>query len=301
MLGDARPGQIGQMLDHPLVRPLLEGGALGHVGVTTGRGPHVTPQLYGVGGGHLWLVTPRLSLKARSLRQSEEISVMVGFGDSSLIVQGAAAVVDPLRPPPASVLGRGSGAAEGLLSYVRRNAGDAVSAAADAARHPRRLGESLRASIAVRVHRLIVVRESVVVHEAGDWPAAEPVGRCEEATGGVAPRELPPDLAGVAAEPGTVAIGLETVHGSVVLPGRWDPRRGTVHLAAAALDRTGAVRCGRGCVSFGATGREASEPRCGLLLRGTFVPMSDGRETALALRTERVTSWRGETVETVEL
>lgn len=59
------------------------------------RGPHVTPMACSWANGRLWLVAARRSVKARAIRETPEIAVLVPGG---VVARGRAVLLDPKDP-----------------------------------------------------------------------------------------------------------------------------------------------------------------------------------------------------------
>ncbi|MDQ4095998.1 MAG: pyridoxamine 5'-phosphate oxidase family protein, partial [Actinomycetota bacterium] len=66
------------------VRALVEDAEGAHVAIETGRGPHVTPELFCWNGGRLWFATARRTLKARKTRAGAPVGVFIEHGPRGL-------------------------------------------------------------------------------------------------------------------------------------------------------------------------------------------------------------------------
>lgn len=89
-------------------REVMERGTLCYLAVLTPQGPHLTPVVYVLDGGRLWLTTSRTSVKARALRQDRNTAAMIRSGDQAVTVRGTARTYDALDPlswPFAAVAG----------------------------------------------------------------------------------------------------------------------------------------------------------------------------------------------------
>jgi hypothetical protein len=89
-------------------REILERGTLCYLAVRTRQGPHLTPVVFAVDGGRIWLTTSRASVKARALRQDQDVAGMVRLGSRLVTFQGRARTYDafdPLSWPSAAVAG----------------------------------------------------------------------------------------------------------------------------------------------------------------------------------------------------
>jgi len=89
-------------------REVLERGTLCYLAVRTTRGPHLTPVVYALDGGRLWLTTSRTSVKARALRRDRQVAGMIRAGGEAVTFRGSARTYDALDPlswPSAAVAG----------------------------------------------------------------------------------------------------------------------------------------------------------------------------------------------------
>ncbi|MGH8994236.1 MAG: pyridoxamine 5'-phosphate oxidase family protein, partial [Acidimicrobiia bacterium] len=82
--------------DDPRVLDVLDEGDLLYLAVTTRHGPHVTPTAFDRDGRRLWLVTPRRSVKALTIRRHRRVGALVRLGESAVMLSGRARIVDPL-------------------------------------------------------------------------------------------------------------------------------------------------------------------------------------------------------------
>jgi hypothetical protein len=79
-------------------RDVLERGTLCYLAVRTSHGPHLTPVVYVLDGGRLWLTTSRTSVKARALRRERDVGGMIRSGDEAVSFRGRARTYDALDP-----------------------------------------------------------------------------------------------------------------------------------------------------------------------------------------------------------
>jgi hypothetical protein len=89
-------------------REILDQGTLCYLAVRTREGPHLTPVVFVLDGGRIWLTTSRASVKARALRQDPDVAGMVRLGSSVVTFLGRARTYDALDPlswPSAAVAG----------------------------------------------------------------------------------------------------------------------------------------------------------------------------------------------------
>ena len=89
-------------------RDVLERGTLCHLAVSTSWGPHLTPVVYALDGGRIWLTTSRTSVKSRALRRNREVAGMIRVEGEAVTFRGLARTYDALDPlswPYAAVAG----------------------------------------------------------------------------------------------------------------------------------------------------------------------------------------------------
>jgi hypothetical protein len=89
-------------------REVLERGTLCYLAVRTSHGPHLTPVVYVLDGGRLWLTISRTSVKARALRRERGVGGMIRVGEEAVTFRGRARTYDALDPlswPSAAVAG----------------------------------------------------------------------------------------------------------------------------------------------------------------------------------------------------
>jgi hypothetical protein len=79
-------------------REVFERGTLCYLAVRTPHGPHLTPVVYVLDGGRLWLTTSRTSVKARALRGDRDVGGMIRAGEEVVTFRGRARTYDALDP-----------------------------------------------------------------------------------------------------------------------------------------------------------------------------------------------------------
>jgi hypothetical protein len=90
-----------------LARRALEEGVLCYIAVWTLKGPHLTPVVFVLDAGRLWLTTARGSVKARAWRRDAEIAGLVVSGGVGVSFRGRVRTYDALEPLswPAATIG----------------------------------------------------------------------------------------------------------------------------------------------------------------------------------------------------
>jgi hypothetical protein len=91
-------------------RRILAEGILCHLAARTpaAPGPHLTPVVFVLDGGRLWLTTSRSSVKARAWRQDPAVAGLVRAGEAAVAFRGRVRTYDALDPlswPAATVAG----------------------------------------------------------------------------------------------------------------------------------------------------------------------------------------------------
>lgn len=91
---------------HGAAEAVLRDGRFCYVAADTNVGPHVTPVVYVLDGGRLWLTTSRGSVKARAWARLPTAAALVKHGDRAVTCRGRVNVYDALVPAtwPISVL-----------------------------------------------------------------------------------------------------------------------------------------------------------------------------------------------------
>jgi hypothetical protein len=77
-------------------RDVLRGGVLCHLAARTGVGPHLTPVVYVLDGGRIWLTTSRGAAKARAWKRDPSVAGLVRLGDRAVVFRGRVRTYDAL-------------------------------------------------------------------------------------------------------------------------------------------------------------------------------------------------------------
>src|SRR5206468_8250294 len=78
-------------------RRVLDDGVLCYVAASTTHGPHVTPVVYAVDGGRLWVTTARRSVKARAWHRDPSTGGLIRSGRRALVFRGTVRTYDALE------------------------------------------------------------------------------------------------------------------------------------------------------------------------------------------------------------
>ena len=278
-------------------RPLLSRPDLAYIGITTKRGPHVTPDLFTFWGGSIWIVTARRTLKARNLHSGRRVGVLLRHGAHSLLVEGEVGKLDPLAPRDVAKAWRDAAIAPfALASFGVRNAHHLAGLLGD----PRSLPHSpdtVRVPIAIRPVRAAVIEGWRVTTTLGRWvsedaPDAEP-------RDGVA-GDLP-DSFEHASEAGIAdaVIGWERNGVALPLPGMWDGASFTASVPSELMALVGAADAAPASVTLERSAGTHIDDKEGMLLRGDATASTTGPVTEVAFDLERATRWDGAETETV--
>lgn len=305
-------------------RRLLGQGALAYMGVATPSGPHVTPMVYALEGGRLWVTTSRASVKSRAWRRDGAVAGMVGSPEGWVSFRGRVRTYDALDPLswPATVVA-GPRLVRAATRFGLKNARFFAGYAADAGRVPLAWMPPGRvfAGIVLAAGR-VAGAGGEIVEAWGVWPTGSryrtsfrevPAGR------GVDLR-APGDVRRAVGASGTGALGLEGSGGLTVLPAHWrrNPRQGTYEAVVArpALELAGAGPESRAALTVDRASTWRASAMSGMLLQGTaelFSPehsvrgrrslverLGSGEEGSgmndralVRIRPDRVVWWRG--------
>ena len=203
------------------VRAILERGSFCHVGAFTPAGPHVTPMVFVVAGGSVWVTTSRGSVKARAWRMDPRVAGAVRVGDRAAAFTGTVTTYDLLD---AESWGRsfshGPLLALAGTRFTRKNARFFAGYAVDANHVPLAWTPPGRVFAEIRIERWAVLDRGRIASAWGEWgDAVEGTERFRAARAGE------PALSGVPSgsfgDAGDGALGLGTPGGPVVLPVRW--------------------------------------------------------------------------------
>jgi hypothetical protein len=307
----------------PSALRVLERGRFCHVAALTPTGPHVTPMVFAVAGGRIWVTTSRRSVKARAWRSDARVAGLVRDGDDAVAFTGTARTHDALDP---SSWGR-SIAGSPLLSlaaarFTRKNARFFAGYAVDAHRIPLAWTPPGRVFVEIVPERGATFDGRRPAAAWGAWGGAdEPVPSAERfraSRTGPGPLDgLPDDVRGGLGDRGRAALALEGRDGPVVLPAWWaisgaglyaiasedavalaapeTPRQG----AALGVDRASSWRArrmvgamARGVAEIHVPGRLSAGERSARAIAAAVT--AAGEDVAvLRLRPDRLVWWRG--------
>lgn len=279
------------MLDRPELASILDDAPLAYLAVESERGPMVTPLLFAVRDGRIWMVMPRSSAKVGAIGRNAVVGLAAGTPGAMAVLQGSARLVDPMRPQSlVGALPEALLSPRALTSYVAGNLDHLAGLIGPGVLSP-------RTAAALRPGRAAAIRAGEPLWSTDNWPeGAPPYGNHGAAPPALPLGPVPSDLAGLAAGAGDVLVGWSTPTGPVVLPGRWDPEGRQATVRTDLFVATGCLPQARACVLFDGTQGTSLDGKLGLVVRGRgSAHAGAGDETArLTIRAERYSWWQGD-------
>jgi hypothetical protein len=271
---------------------LLGQSPIGMLALRAGRFPLVNPAVFSFAAGSLWLTTSRFAAKTMVARRDPRAAFLVDSGSRAVLLRGAIEVFDPLSlSSQVRAMLDGPGYMLGMAGYALKNAPFVAGYALDVTRLPREWLPYNRVVLRLRPSHAEVI-------EGEEFPAAQ------AARVPAVPAEVSRRLAGVSRG---YACWFEAGM-PVVRPCFWEVERGQVTLAPV----SGRPRAGSpGALVVESHHRFRPSQMVGACVRGTFGAADSGSEiaerygiapadvpSAIELRAERVTAWRGFAVTT---
>ena len=273
-------------------RAILGQGSIGMLALRAGRLPLVNPAVFSFASGSLWMTTSRFAAKTMLARRDPRAAFLVDGGSRAVMLRGTIEVFDPLSiSSQVRAMLDGPGYVLGMAGYALKNAPFVAGYVLDVTRLPREWLPYNRVVMRLRPSDAEVIEEI-------DFPAAQ------AARVPAVPADVSRRLAGVSRG---YACWIEGGM-PVIRPAFWDVDRGQVSVApAGGRPRTGSP----GALVVESHHRFRPSLMVGACVRGTFGGVADGSgiadrysveaedlPSALELRAERVTSWRGFAIST---
>jgi hypothetical protein len=273
-------------------RAILGQGPIGMLALRAGRLPLVNPAVFSFASGSLWMTTSRFAAKTMLARRDPRAAFLVDGGSRAVMLRGAIEVFDPLSiSSQVRAMLDGPGYVLGMAGYALKNAPFVAGYVLDVTRLPREWLPYNRVVMRLRPSDAEVI-------EGIEFPAAQ------AARVPAVPADVSRRLAGVSRG---YACWIEGGM-PVIRPAFWDVDRGQVSVAPAG----GRPRAGSpGALVVESHHRFRPSLMVGACVRGTFGGVGDGSgiadryavesedlPSALELRAERVTSWRGFAIST---
>lgn len=316
------------MILPPGPRSVMDRGLFCHVAAWTPLGPHVTPMVFALAGGRVWVTTSRGSVKTRAWRDDPRVAALVRAGREAVAFVGVAALHDALdaatwarsaREVPVVTLA--------AARFTRKNARFFAGYAVDARRVPLAWTPPGRIFVELRPERLVHLVEDRPVRgwenadgADGDVGAVAVPGRDRfriARTGAAALEALPDDIRRELGAGGPGVLAVEGRGGLAVLPARWTTEASslfavlpeeTLALAeptmpaprvALEIDRPSSWRArdmmgamARGFAEIVVTGRLASGAEGAARIAARTAQTRDGT-AIVGVRPDRLVWWRG--------
>lgn len=213
------------MTDLPIdVEEILERGAFCYLGTDTRHGPHVTPVVFAVADGRVWVTTSRASVKARAWRSSPAVGGLVRAGDVAVVFTGHIRTFDlfdvdswarDLKEAPVLTVA--------ATRFTKKNARFFAGYAVDAQHVPLSWTPPGRVFASVELERAAVIGRGEVLESFGVWsPSVVSSERFRAVRTGLPPLDgLPVDVEEALGARGEGALAVDGSDGIVVLPVRW--------------------------------------------------------------------------------
>ena len=215
-----------------LARRILDRGILCYVAVRTPAGPHLTPVVYALDAGRLWLTTARRSVKARAWRRDPEVAGMVRSEAGALVFRGRVRTYDVLDPeswPHAALAG--PRIVRAATRFGLKNARFFAGYAVDAPRVPLAWAPPGRVFVEVRLRAgRVLVRDpggaASIAEGWGPWEvgAASVRSFAELRRRRGVDRLVPPDVRRAALAAPVAALAVQWEDAVTALPALWTRR-----------------------------------------------------------------------------
>jgi hypothetical protein len=273
-------------------RDILGQSPIGMLALRAGRLPLVNPAVFSFASGSLWMTTSRFAAKTMLARRDPRAAFLVDGGSRAVLLRGAIEVFDPLSvTSQVRAMLDGPGYVLGMAGYALKNAPFVAGYALDITSLPREWLPYNRVVMRLRLSEAEII-------DGIHFPAAQ------AARVPAVPAEISRRLAGVSRG---YACWMEGGM-PVIRPAFWDVDRGQITVAPAG----GRPRGGSpGALVVESHHRFRPSQMVGACVRGTFGAADDGSgvaerygfepddiPSALELKAERVTSWRGFAIST---
>jgi nitroimidazol reductase NimA-like FMN-containing flavoprotein (pyridoxamine 5'-phosphate oxidase superfamily) len=206
------------------VRGLLERGRFCHVAAVTPLGPHVTPMVFAVAGGRIWVTTSRGSVKARAWRTDPRAAGLVRAGADSAMFVGTARTHDVLEPSTwPGAIASAPLLAVATTRFTRKNARFFAGYAVDARRVPLAWTPPGRVFVELTVERAALIEAGRPPRVWGEWGDDRPSAtRFRARRSGEGPfARLPDEVRESLGDGGLGALALADGGGPVVVPADW--------------------------------------------------------------------------------
>ena len=274
-------------------RAILGQSPIGMLALRAGRLPLVNPAVFSFASGSLWMTTSRFAAKTMLARRDPRAGFLVDGGSRAVLLRGAIEVFDPLSiSSQVRAMLDGPGYVLGMAGYALKNPPFVAGYVLDVTRLPREWLPYNRVVMRLRPSHADII-------EGVEFPAAQ------AARVPAVPADVSRSLAGVSRG---YACWIEGGM-PVIRPAFWEVDRGQITVAPISSPRP---RVGSpGALVVESHHRFRPSLMVGACVRGTFGAVTDGSgiadrygiepddvPSAIELRAERVTSWRGFAIST---
>ena len=202
----------------------LERGTFCHVAAETRHGPHLTPMVFVLSGGRVWVTTSRGSVKARSWRLDPRAGGLVRDGTRAVTFAGRATPYDVLGVETWDrAIRRMPSLVEASVRFTRKNAKFFAGYAVDLRRVPLAWTPPGRVFVEIEIERAAIVDEDGVREAWGEWGQTLPSGETFRArrSGPDALAALPDDVREALGRKGNAVLAVDGPAGTAVLPASW--------------------------------------------------------------------------------
>ena len=236
----APPGEGSDVTSPPeRAAGILREGTLCWIAAGTPLGPHVTPLVFAMSDGALWLTTSRRSVKARAWARDPSVAGLVREGTRAVSFAGRARTYDALEPRTwLSSMAAAPFLAAATVRYTGKNARFFAGYAVDAREVPLAWTPPGRVFARIDIERGAVIEGDEVVERWGRWPGGPFLtGASFRASSKLGdPLDgVPGDVAArLGRHGGEAALAVEGEEGLAVLPAGW---AATDHELFAAMPR----------------------------------------------------------------
>ncbi|MEW6058796.1 MAG: pyridoxamine 5'-phosphate oxidase family protein [Actinomycetota bacterium] len=203
---------------------VLERGSFCHVVAETDRGPHVTPTVFVMSGGSLWITTSRESVKARAWRLDRRVAGLVWADDAASSFVGRVQTYDLLDADTwARAVRRGAALVAASVEFTRKNARFFAGYAVDARHVPLAWTPPGRVFVEIQVERTALIEHGGIVETWGEWAPSVVSHERFRATrrGAGALDDLPTVVRDALGHEGHAVLAIDGRFGAVALPVVW--------------------------------------------------------------------------------
>ena len=211
---------------------VLDDGTLCYLAAETSRGPHLTPVVFAIESGAVWVTTSRGSVKARAWRRDASAAGLVRAGDVAVTFRGAARAYDVFDPSTwAGAAAAGPSLVGATMKFGLRNARFFAGYAVDASKVPFAWSPPGRVFVRISLDggAVLDLATGTIVEAWGGWDdtsgeapslaSFHPLARARSLD-----LRVPADVRRAVGSAGQGAFAVLGERGTVVLPVHWRRR-----------------------------------------------------------------------------